>query len=204
MLQNMGRPATHTEDQFLDAATALFASGGARAVTMNAVARAVGAPSGSIFHRFPTRGSLLAAVWIRTVRRFQQEYADRLGSDPLTARGVVDATAWVVEWCRTNLSAALVLHAGVHAFEPDSWPEAARSLWNAANAEQERTLERLVAEIAGQTTLTPAEIAFVLFDLPLAAVRTSLVSRREPGPEAARLVRALATRLLGPASPDAA
>ena len=48
----MPRPAIFTLDELLDAAAALLAADGPSAVTMSAVARAAGAPSGSMYHRF--------------------------------------------------------------------------------------------------------------------------------------------------------
>ena len=54
----MPRPAIFTLDELLDAAAALLAADGPSAVTMSAVARAAGAPSGSMYHRFPTRAAL--------------------------------------------------------------------------------------------------------------------------------------------------
>ena len=77
-------------DDFVDAATRLFAEGGVRALTMNAVAREISAPSGSIYHRFPDRAALLAAMWFRTTGDFQRGYLDVLG-DPATPAGAVRA-----------------------------------------------------------------------------------------------------------------
>ena len=54
----MPRPARFTLDELLDAAAALLAADGPAAVTMSAVARAAHAPSGSMYHRFPTRAAL--------------------------------------------------------------------------------------------------------------------------------------------------
>ena len=54
----MPRPARFTRDELLDAAAALLAADGPSAVAMSVVARAVGAPSGSMYHRFPTRAAL--------------------------------------------------------------------------------------------------------------------------------------------------
>ena len=66
----MPRPARFTLDELLDAAAALLAADGPSAVTMSAVARAAHAPSGSMYHRFPTRAALCGELWIRTERRF--------------------------------------------------------------------------------------------------------------------------------------
>ncbi|MEJ7734392.1 MAG: TetR family transcriptional regulator [Polyangiaceae bacterium] len=48
-----GRPAKFDREELLDAALALVAEGGPAALTLAALARAAGAPTGSIYHRFP-------------------------------------------------------------------------------------------------------------------------------------------------------
>ncbi|NEE35160.1 helix-turn-helix transcriptional regulator, partial [Streptomyces sp. SID7982] len=78
----MARPPRFDSDQLLDAAVRLAADGGPAAVTMSAVAQAVGAPSGSVYHRFAGRPALLAEVWLRTVERFQEEYTHSLDQEP--------------------------------------------------------------------------------------------------------------------------
>ncbi|MCG7527704.1 TetR/AcrR family transcriptional regulator, partial [Streptomyces sp. OfavH-34-F] len=67
----MARPPRFSTEQLLDAAVPLAAASGPAGVTMSAVAQATGAPSGSVYHRFPGRDALLAEVWLRTVERFQ-------------------------------------------------------------------------------------------------------------------------------------
>src|SRR5262249_22753799 len=116
----MGRPPTHTSAQFLDAATALFAEGGVRAVTMAAVAKATAPPSGSVYHRFPDRPALLAELWLRTLRDFQDAFVTTLG-DADSVDVAVEAAAGVVVWCRRNPAAARVLDAGKYAFGPAEW-----------------------------------------------------------------------------------
>ena len=75
----MPRPASFTLDELLDAAAALLAADGPAAVTMSAVARAAGAPSGSMYHRFPTRAALCGELWIRTEERFHAGLSDGAG-----------------------------------------------------------------------------------------------------------------------------
>lgn len=48
----MGRAARYSEDGMLDAAAALLVDGGPPALTAVGVARRLGAPSGSVYHRF--------------------------------------------------------------------------------------------------------------------------------------------------------
>lgn len=198
----MGRPAAHDADQLLDAAAGLFAQGGARALTMAAVARAAGASSGSVYHRFPDRPSLLAALWLRTVSRFQEEYREVLGERP-TPAGAVTAAAWMVTWCRDHLPEAIILQAGARAFDPATWSAADRK----ALAEHEAAVRdfgrRTVESIARQARRPRDQVAFTVIELPLAVMRSSLLAGRQPPLRDVDLVRGLAEAFLCPGPPTA-
>ncbi|MCX6470356.1 MAG: TetR/AcrR family transcriptional regulator [Corynebacteriales bacterium] len=43
-----------------------------RDTTITHVAKAAGAPTGSIYHRFASRDALLGALWVRSIRRFHE------------------------------------------------------------------------------------------------------------------------------------
>jgi AcrR family transcriptional regulator len=191
----MGRPPLHSADDFVDAATRLFAEGGIRALTMNAVAREISAPSGSIYHRFPDRAALLAAVWFRTTGDFQHGYLDVLGG-PVTPANAVRAAVWTVHWCRSHLSEAVVLQAGVRTFEPDQWPEAARTELAARDENSKREIDRAIRLLAKETGRPADQIAFAMLDLPLAAVRRHLLAGEVPPKRTDKLVREMAGLLL--------
>jgi len=168
----MGRPATHDTDQLLDAALALAALGPER-VTVAAVARAAGAPSGSVYHRFPSRSALLGALWVRTVASFQEGFLAALeGGDPEAAR--VGAAAHVLSWSRGHPEAALALLHGASAYDQDGWPAEP----TAAAAAQAATLDRALEQLAGRTPGGRAEniqlLTFVTVDAPYAIVRRHL------------------------------
>jgi AcrR family transcriptional regulator len=55
----------------LDAARALVLAGGPRAASVAAIAKASGAPAGTLYHRFGNRDGILAAAWLRALERFQ-------------------------------------------------------------------------------------------------------------------------------------
>ncbi|GAA3530058.1 putative transcriptional regulator, TetR family protein [Aeromicrobium flavum] len=192
----MARTAQHTTDSLLDAAVALFASGGPGVVTMSGVAREAGAPSGSVYHRFPDRASLLAAMWIRTAARFGDGLAEVLGDEP-DAADVIKAAVWCVEWCREHLAEAAVLHAGRSAFMPDAWPPDLIQHEEAAEKARRDATARLARSIAVSSEADADEIAFVLLDLPLAVVRPYLQAGRPPTAGARDLVRRIAGRTLG-------
>jgi AcrR family transcriptional regulator len=186
----MGRPPLHREEDILDAAARLFAVEGIRGLTMNAVAREIGAPSGSIYHRYPDRAALLAALWLRTARGFQRGYLEILGERP-TPDNAVRAAVWTVDWCRKHLAEAVVLQAGVQAFEPDQWPQSARSELAAADDELRKRMGRVARALATRTGRPADQVAFAMLDLPLAAVRRHLRVGEPPPRQVSRLVRDL-------------
>lgn len=90
----MGRNAHFQNEDFIKAVLTIAAEHGPAAVTITAVAEAVGAPVGSVYHRFPSRDVLMAEVWLRVVASFQEDYlaflekGDGLGAALHTPRWV--------------------------------------------------------------------------------------------------------------------
>jgi len=64
-------PRKHRTDVILDAARALVLAGGPRAASVAAIAKASGAPAGTLYHRFGNRDGILTAAWRRALERFQ-------------------------------------------------------------------------------------------------------------------------------------
>jgi len=58
----------------LDVARDVVLAEGARAATINRIVEASGVPKGSVYHRFGGIDDLLAAMWVRSVRRSQQRW----------------------------------------------------------------------------------------------------------------------------------
>ncbi|MFG1642026.1 TetR/AcrR family transcriptional regulator [Amycolatopsis sp. NPDC049252] len=193
----MGRPATHTPAQFLDAATALFADGGARAVTMAATAKAAGAPNGSIYHRFPDRPALLAALWLRTLRDFQDLFAETLG-DAASVDAAVEAATSVVRWCRKHPEGARVLDAGKQAFGPADWSPEAVAAVTTAEEELRKVLKRATLALPPLTGCTDEDVVLALVEIPRAVVHRYLSTGRTPPPKAADLVERTVRKLLRP------
>lgn len=68
----MAPPRKHGTDEILDATRALVLSDGPRAASVAAIAKASGAPAGTLYHRFGNRDGVLSATWLRALDRFQQ------------------------------------------------------------------------------------------------------------------------------------
>jgi AcrR family transcriptional regulator len=69
--QIVAPPRKHETDVILDAARALVLAEGPRAASIAAIAKASGAPVGTLYHRFGNRDGILTAAWLRALERFQ-------------------------------------------------------------------------------------------------------------------------------------
>ncbi|MEU7145038.1 TetR/AcrR family transcriptional regulator [Nocardia sp. NPDC046473] len=173
----MPRPAIYDTDLLLDTATRIVATTGVSGLSVKAVVRASGAPSGSVYHRFPTGAALSGALWIRTLERFHAGLLPLLAADdPVEA--CVDAARYVLTWSRDHPDEAHVLLAGPAAYTPDRWT----SDQTTRNAELDAALRDAVTTVARR--LEPAEhttdkAIIAVIDLPYAIVRRYLGTNSE-------------------------
>jgi len=105
------------------AALRLVADRGPQAVTVAALARELGAPTGSIYHRYRSREQLLAELWMEVVEGFQAGFVASLaGADDL--EGAVDTARFMAAWTREHpLEARLLLLHRRQDFVAGDWPE---------------------------------------------------------------------------------
>src|SRR5258708_16490269 len=71
----MGRPARIFPTDLINAASKIAARLGPARATIAAIAKEAGAPIGSMYHRYPSRGALLAEVWIAAAERFGTRFS---------------------------------------------------------------------------------------------------------------------------------
>ena len=87
---------------------ALALRDGPRAVSVAAIARESGAPTGTLYHRFSSRDDILAAAWLRALHRFHERWlAAERHQDPVEA-GVAMARS-VVAFSRDHPDDARLL-----------------------------------------------------------------------------------------------
>lgn len=189
----MARPSLYSRDQLLDAALDLVIEEGLAGAAAAAVARRTGAPSGSVYHRFPSRDAMITELWLRTTERFLAGWSETLsGPEPLDV--AVAAARWTVGWARTQPDQAFLLVAHSRSqILPDPVPEHLSDRVGQA-IEGPRDMLRTLAERLGQ----PVEaVTFAVIDLPYAAVRRTIEDYRAvpPGYEemVERAVRAVLT-----------
>ena len=81
----MAPPRKHETDVILDATRALVLADGPRAASVAAIAKASGAPAGTLYHRFGNRDGILTAAWLRALERFQSRAMAAEGDTALEA-----------------------------------------------------------------------------------------------------------------------
>jgi AcrR family transcriptional regulator len=163
----MPRPTRHKPDALLDAAAAILAADGPAAVTMSAVSRATGAPSGSIYHRFPTRAVLCGELWMRTEERFHDGLHVALAASADPQDRCVAAARYVVRWCRDHRVDAQVLLAGAEALGAAGWPAELSARRKALHRRLYRALRDLPAD--------RERVNAAVIDVPYAIVRRHLL-----------------------------
>jgi AcrR family transcriptional regulator len=153
---------------------------------MSAVAREASAPSGSVYHRFADRPTLLAALWVRTLARFQVGALAAMQSDPPLSAAIA-AARHVVEWSRRNPAEAQVLLAGVREFGVDEWSEGSRDSLRSVQAEFDAAVHSLVRRL-GFTRSDRERVLIAVDDLPYATVRRHMLAGKPIPGHAADLV----------------
>ncbi|MGK5631713.1 TetR/AcrR family transcriptional regulator [Streptomyces sp. URMC 123] len=199
----MARPPRYDSALLLDAAVALAARGGPPAVTMSAVAKEVGAPSGSVYHRFPQRPALLAEVWLRTVERFQEGFLAALAvlaaddCPPATLRAAALAAArHVVSWSRAHPDEAAVLLHGARDFGRAEWPDAYVRRADEGNARVMSAVAEVARRLGARRPVDAERVVLAVVDLPYAVVRRALREGDGLPPHAEDLVVRSADALL--------
>lgn len=173
----MARPQLHSADRILDAARELVLERGARAATVDGIVATSGAPKGSIYHRFGTLDDLLAAMWLRAVRRSQETFVGALGADDPVEAAVAAGLA-LHDFARSDPADARLL-ASVRREDllgSVTDPALARSLQD-LNAPLGRAVVDLARRLYGRASRSAVErTTCAAIDLPQGAIRRHLIS----------------------------
>ena len=167
----MGRKPQFKHSQFLDAALDLLAKDGPRGVTIQAVAAGIGAPVGSVYHRFASRDLLLAELWLRTVSRFQAGFLEALARDDGPA-----AALFTSGWVRGHYAEGKVLLL----YRRDElvtgpWPEEVQARALELAAELSTGIRGFIRRQGRRADRATVErFLFALIDVPYGAVRRRL------------------------------
>ncbi len=194
----MGRKPQYTADDILDAALALVSTGGPSAATATAIGRTLGAPSGSIYHRFSSRDELMARLWLRSIARYQAGILAALAlPDPQEA--LAAAIDHAFEWTGTNRNEALLLLQYEKADLVARWPDTLAADLAALNSQVRMALREYAGrQFGGVTPEVLDKVVFALIDMPYAAVRRHLPDKGDPAPWLREFIHTSARNLLSP------
>jgi AcrR family transcriptional regulator len=173
----MPRPQMHPPDMMLDAARDLILADGSRSATIEAIASASGAPTGSIYHRFSSRDELIARLWMRAVYRSQASFVAALErQDPRDA--ALAAAMSIIEFCEENPADARLL---VSFRREDLVRSKASGPLIDELEELNRPVQRAVVDLArrlygNRTRAALNRTLLAVFDLPYGAARRYLIA----------------------------
>jgi AcrR family transcriptional regulator len=179
----MPRPQVHQTDTMLDAARDLLLEDGSRAATIEAIAEASGAPTGSIYHRFGSRDQLITRLWMRAVYRSQASFLAAM-EEPDPRAAAVAAALSIVDFCEEHPADAQLLAAF-------RYEDLLRAVSEGPVAEElgqlNRPVEGAVVDLAKRLYGSRSRAALdrtmlAVFDLPYGAARRHLIAGRRLPP----------------------
>jgi AcrR family transcriptional regulator len=185
----MPRPAKHDETRILDAAASLVAARGPGAATITAIGAAIGAPNGSIYHRFRTRDELLGRLWLRKAAFFQDRFAAAL-RHPDARQAGLDAALSLPRAAREDFDGTriMLLHRRQD-FLGGGWPAEMAAEAERLGEQARDGLADIARRLFGRSTAATRRAAtFAVLDIPFAAVRRSVGAGVPPPPEMDRLI----------------
>ena len=190
----MGRNAHFTNEQFIDAALKIASGQGPAGVTIAAIAGEIGAPIGSVYHRFPSRDVLLAEVWLRVVSSFQESFLQFL------ERGAgLEAALHTPRWVRRHpAEARIILLYRQEELVTGGWPEELK----VKALELKRSLEGGIAGFTARTCGKSGRkeidrAVFALIDMPYGAVIRHVREGRKPPKEIDDYIRQTYLTIMG-------
>ena len=174
----MPRPQVHLTDTMLDAARDLLLADGSGSATIEAIAEASGAPTGSIYHRFGSRDELVVRLWMRAVYRSQASFIAALERQD-AKKAALAASMAIIDFCEEHPADAQLL---VSFRREDLIRTTPRAELAEELTELNRPVERAVVNLArrlyGKTTRAALDRTLLaVFDLPYGAARRYLIKR---------------------------
>ena len=177
----MPRPARFNQTEILAATGHVVAERGPAGTSIARIAKRLGAPTGSIYHRFASRAVLLGEVWLGAASDFQNRFAQRLENADAADAGL-DAVRFVPAWVRGNPQEAriLLLHRRED-FLDHGWPAPMMAQAKKLHEQLSSGLEGFCHRLTGRSDATSLRVvAYALAEAPLAAVRRHVESGEPP------------------------
>jgi AcrR family transcriptional regulator len=185
----MGRPARFSDTQILDATAGLVADAGPGGATIAAICAVLGAPAGSIYHRFTSRDVLLGRLWLRKAALFQDNFVAALANPDPVAAGLQAALS-LPRTARVDFPAAriMLLHRRED-FLADGWPPELQAQARRLKQQVDDALNQFARRLFGRASAGALRAtSFAVLDVAFAAVRRHVAANEPPPPAVDRLI----------------
>jgi AcrR family transcriptional regulator len=181
----MGRKAYFKNEEFIDSAIQIIAEEGLCALTIAGLSTRMTAPIGSVYHRFPSRDTLVAELWLSIIESFQNEWLKILKTDGL------GATFYCMEWARNHPSEARVmLLYCIDDLTSGEWPKDLQKRALRLSKELEEGIATFTKKKFGSVTNEYIDrTLFAIHDAPMGILRRYLQENKKPPKSIADLIR---------------
>lgn len=201
----MSRPAKFSHSDIVDATARLAARDGPARATMASIAAELGAPTGSLYHRFASRDILLGEVWLRAAQAFQDGHIALLGAGAPESAGLAAALYVAARVRREPAEGRILLLHRREDFLGGAWPVEMAQRAAELRRSGETALQSFALDLCGRADESTLDsVRFAVVGAPLAAVLPHLRADVAPPPGVDVLISATyaaVVRLLGtPAS----
>lgn len=170
----MGRPAQISHEDLIAAAALVAARLGPAKTSIAAVSKAAGAPTGSIYHRLPSRDALLAEIWLTAAERFQA-MALAAFATANSIEAAAEAALVTPRFARAHHAQAVVLNSHRREeFITAGAPEEYRARAVKLAAELREAMANIAARLLPGDPRGKERTAVALIGIPLGAVRVFL------------------------------
>ena len=167
----MARPVKYSDSKILDATAAEIVESGLDGASVAQVAKRLGAPSGSVYHRYPSRKHLLGALWVRTLSRYHdalEQATLQPEADDLAQRAI----AGVFDWIGKNpVDSHLLTKFRTDDLVNNDWPTDIRI----SVSDENQRLADITNRVATARNINPLDAIMALVDFPAAAARRAEV-----------------------------
>ncbi len=166
-----------------------LAARGPGAATITAISTAVGAPNGSIYHRFKSRDELLGRLWLTKAAFFQDRWVRALEHSETRQAGLGAALS-LPRAVREDFDGAriMLLHRRED-FLSEGWPPEMKAEAERLRNQVKEQLAGITRRLFGRGTAAAREVAtFAVLDLPFSAVRRHVGGGDPPPPRIDRLI----------------
>lgn len=175
----MGRPAQITDSGLRVAAAKVAARHGAARATVAEIAKEARVPTGSIYHRVPSRAALLAEVWLEAADRFGTAFLGRLG-EARSLDEAAEAALVTPRFAREHPAEGVILF--VHRRDDflDEAPAESRARASKLTGAMRDGITAAAKRLAADDRRGRDRFALALVGIPYGAVRTFLPQAMPP------------------------